>query len=106
MAHYSAAGFHASRVSLCLHCARIPRRERANVKQHAGSDSDKGRTDQAGDSFRGGHLCSVTDAPPGYDKKGSVPSSGENRTGRIYFIVILPLGSVSATISCCVLGRP
>src|SRR5258708_3350452 len=41
------------------------RRERANVQQDAGSDSDKGGTDQAGDRFRGGHLCSVTDAPPG-----------------------------------------
>jgi hypothetical protein len=37
----------------------------ANVQQHAGSESDKGGTDQAGDRFRGGHLCSVTDAPPG-----------------------------------------
>jgi hypothetical protein len=41
------------------------RRERANVQQHAGSDCDKGGTDQAGDRFRGGHLCSVMDAPPG-----------------------------------------
>jgi len=29
------------------------RRERANVQQHAGSDCDKGGTDQAGDRFRG-----------------------------------------------------
>jgi hypothetical protein len=41
------------------------RTERANAQQHAGSESDKGGTDQAGDRFRGGHLCSVTDAPPG-----------------------------------------
>src|SRR5258706_12717186 len=31
------------------------RRERANVQQHAGSDSEKGWADQAGDRFRGCH---------------------------------------------------
>jgi hypothetical protein len=36
---------------------------------------DKGGTEQTGDRFRGGYLCSVTDASPGYCKSGSVPSS-------------------------------
>ena len=39
-------------------------------------------------------------------KPDPVPSSCENRTDRISFIVILPLASFSTTMSCCVLGRP
>jgi hypothetical protein len=39
-------------------------------------ENDKGGTDQAGDRFRDGHLCSVTDAPHrAYCKPGSIPSS-------------------------------
>ena len=39
-------------------------------------------------------------------KPDQAPSSWEKRTDKISFVVILPLASFSARMSCCALGRP
>ena len=51
------------------------RRERANVQQHAGSDCDKGGTDQAGDRFEMVIYAPLRMRHRAYCKPGSVPSS-------------------------------